>query len=531
MKNNFEKIEEASNKRFEFIKNPFLILAIIGIVGLFLRIYYFPHNVPLSLDGIDYFVYATAIVQQGQFPDGILPTNNGWSTFLSVLFYFFHSTNMMDLMNLQRYASITISVLTIIPVYFLCKKFVGNYSALVGASLFCFDPRIIQNSLLGLTESLYIFLGALAFVLFFGNKIKMMYISSVIIALLSLVRYEGLLLFIPLSIMFFIRFRNNEKSILKYFAVVGIFILVMLPMAMIRIEHTGNDGLISNIFSSSQLVSKIVIGEEIILDDSIVGKDDKNKLGYFITTSLINLVKYLGWITIPLFICFLPFGIFKILKNKDRKIIIFLCVVGIIMLIPAMYAYGRNFQETRYLYIIFPLLCIISGYSTIFLEKIPRKNTIFVCILVGIIFTSIGFLEYKKTDYKDEEERYVITMQVINIAKGVNDYQGNKYVKVATIEKNWPSSPELDNRNRTTYELKKISSGDSNTLEEYIKSSKDLGLTHLVIESKNKLTFLDDVFYNDSKYPYLIKQYDSDDQGFKTQIRIYKINYNYFESL
>lgn len=518
-------------KKSEFIKNSFVVLTAIGIIGLFLRIYYFPHNVPISLDGIDYFVYAAAIVQQGQFPDGILPTNNGWSTFLSVLFYFFHSTNMMDLMNLQRYATITISVLTVIPVYFLCRKFVSKPSALVGAALFCFEPRIIQNSLLGLTEPLYIFLGALAFVLFLGNKIKIMYISSVVVALLSLVRYEGLLLFISLSIMFFIRFRNNERFILKYFVVVGIFILVMLPMATIRIEHTGQDGLISHLFSGPQFVSKAVISGEPDLDDPIVGEDGKSKLGYFMTTSLINLVKYLGWVTIPLFVCFLPFGIFKILKNKERKTIIFLCVVGIIMLIPAMYAYGRNIQETRYLYIIFPLLCVITGYSTNVLENIPRKNTVFALILFGIIFASMGFLEYKKTDYKDEEERFIITTQVINIAKGVNDYQGNKYVKVATIEKNWPSLPELDKRNRTTYELKKIPSGEFNTLEEYIKSSKDLGLTHLVVESKNKSVFLDDVFYNDSKYPYLIKQYDSDDQGFKTQIRIYKINYDYFESL
>ena len=196
-----------------------------------------------------------------------------------------------------------------------------------------------------------------------------------------------------------------------------------------------------------------------------------------------------------------------------------------------MYAYGRNIQETRYIFIIFPLLCVIAGYSTNVLENIPRKNIIFTLILFGIISASVGFLEYKKTNYEDEKERFIITTQIINIAKGVNDYQGNKYVKVATIEKNWPNLPELDQRNRTTYELKKIPSGDFNTLEEYIKSSKERGLTHLVVESKNKSLFLDDVFYNDSKYPYLIKQYDSIEQGFKTQIRIYKINYDYFESL
>src|SRR3989338_1198223 len=253
-------------EKFEFVKKSFVVLTVIGIIGLFLRIYYFPHNIPISLDGIDYFVYAVAIVQQGQFPDGILPTNNGWSTFLSVLFYFFHSANMMDLVNLQRYTSITISVLTVIPVYFLCKKFVSKSSALIGAALFCFEPRIIQNSLLGLTEPLYIFLGSLTFVLFLSNKIKIIYISSVTVALFSLVRYEGLLLFIPLSIIFFIRFRNNERVILKYFLVVGIFILVMLPMAIIRIEHTGQDGLISHLFSGSKFVSKVVISGEPDLD-------------------------------------------------------------------------------------------------------------------------------------------------------------------------------------------------------------------------------------------------------------------------
>ena len=67
-----------------------------------------------------------------------------------------NSTEMIEFMNIQRILSIIISVLTIIPLYYLIKNFFKKEIAIVAASLFIFSPKIIENSILGITDPLFI---------------------------------------------------------------------------------------------------------------------------------------------------------------------------------------------------------------------------------------------------------------------------------------------------------------------------------------------------------------------------------------
>jgi asparagine N-glycosylation enzyme membrane subunit Stt3 len=92
-------------------------------------------------------------------------------------------------MDLQRYLTIIISVLTIIPLYLLCAKFFGKYFSLLGTGLFAFQPRIIENSLLGGNEPLFLFLGICTLMLFLSKNIRMVYASFVVAGLFALVRY------------------------------------------------------------------------------------------------------------------------------------------------------------------------------------------------------------------------------------------------------------------------------------------------------------------------------------------------------
>ena len=46
----------------------------------------------------------------------------------------------------------------------------------------------------------------------------------------------------------------------------------------------------------------------------------------------------------------------------------------------------------------------------------------------------------------------------------------------------------------------------------------------------NHVKFLEDIFYNEEKYPYLIKEYDSSEYGFNFKIKMYKIDYIQFEN-
>jgi len=156
-----ENLIESKSKIFS--RNAIICLGIIGLVGFLIRFFYFPEGIPITLDGALYFWYANDLSISGAFPDRYSPglglnVNNGWPTFLSVFFYFFNSENFLDYMDLQRHITIIISVTTIIPVYILCRKFCGNALSLFGATLFVFQPRIIENSLLGITEPLFILL-------------------------------------------------------------------------------------------------------------------------------------------------------------------------------------------------------------------------------------------------------------------------------------------------------------------------------------------------------------------------------------
>ena len=164
-------------------------------------------------------------------------------------------------MNAQRVISILISVVTIIPIYFLGRKFFNEKYSLFVADLFAFEPRLIENSLLGITEPLYLLLGTITLVLFLSKNNKIIIISFIAAALFCLIRYEGLLIIIPMTIMYFVRFHKNKKQILTYFIAIVIFTMILLPTGFLRSESTGDDGLTSHVLAGGEYYSGMIEDE------------------------------------------------------------------------------------------------------------------------------------------------------------------------------------------------------------------------------------------------------------------------------
>ena len=138
-------------------------------------------------------------------------------------------------MNFQRLTSVSISVLTIIPIYLLSTRFLKKNIAILAASLFAFSPRLIENSLMGNPEQMFLLLVFTSLYLFLSKKHSLITISFVLVGLAALIRYEGLLIFIPYSIMFFLRFRKNNNSIRTYLIAISISVLILLPSLLIII--------------------------------------------------------------------------------------------------------------------------------------------------------------------------------------------------------------------------------------------------------------------------------------------------------
>ena len=149
-------------------------------------------------------------------------------------------------MDLQRYITVTISVITIIPVFILCRKFCGSGLSLLGTVFFVFQPRIIENSLLGISEPLFILLVLSCLVLFLQNNWKLKYVSFAFLALACLVRYEGIVLIIPLSFLLLFKNRKIEQFIPRFLICISIFLLILLPMLFVRIDTLGYDGIFSH---------------------------------------------------------------------------------------------------------------------------------------------------------------------------------------------------------------------------------------------------------------------------------------------
>lgn len=511
---------ELIESRTKFVtKKSVISLIIIIAIGFLIRFYYFPHGIPVTLDGLRYFLYAMDTTVLGQLPTGYTLPNNGWPLFLSMFFSIFHFDNFLDYVTLQRFLTIIISVATAIPVYFLCKRFFENTFALVGAALFIFHPRIVQNSLLGTTDPLFLLLVSTSLFLFLSHNKIAIYLSFVVAALSALVRYEGLLLIIPFSIMFFVRYKNQPKIILRYSVVLCLFILTLLPIAYLRIETTGQDGLLSHIIGGAKVTTT---------QGSIIA-DNQSK--FSLVDGLYNLVKFSGYTLVPTFVIFIPLGIFLFFKNKNYNSNT-LSITSAFMLIPALYAYGRGIQEPRYLFVIFPVFAIISLYMLKrILSKSQKQNIILILVVGAVLVTSIVFLEYKKIDLEHEKEAMRLSLFMHSLEGSVNEYSPEStYVEIAGMYDT--KFPTLSN---SIQYGPRVISLDGSSIEDIIKVGKSKGLSYVVIDSlntkPNRKPFFNDVFYHEEKYQYLVKIFDSKEHDYNYQVKIFKIDYEKFEAL
>ena len=531
------------NKSKIFTRNTIICLGIIALAGFLIRLFYFPEGIPITLDGTQYFWYANDLSLTGIFPENLsdnlnystVPVNNGWPTFLSVFFYFFNSENFLDYMALQRYTTTIISVVTIIPVFILCRKFCGNKLSLIGASLFVFQPRIIENSLSGLTDPLFILLELSCLVLFLQNDFKFKYLSFAFLALACLVRYEGIVLILPLSFLFIFKNRRDKIIIPRFLIALSIFLLVLLPMLFVRMDTIGYDGVFSHsIGGSGSALEVYTVGEKIV---------DGSEAAF-------SLIKSAGLAVFPIFFILLPLGFFAFFKNRNfdkYTILLFL----VFMLTPAIYGSFRGITEPRYFLTLFPILSLFSIYTIKEItKKFNRSKLILIIFVVAILLVSIVYLDYNKSDYEYELDAYHVGLEVSKRTSIINDY----YPEVKYVHNNVDAVSHLETFPVLSYEIKKqvelirtfdyaacirdveLESGcrqyDFPSLNEFISYGKNQGLTHIVADgNENRPQFLKNVFESEEKYTYLSKIYDSSEHGYNYHLKIFQIDYEKFDSV
>jgi hypothetical protein len=230
---------------------------------------------------------------------------------------------------------------------------------------------------------------------------------------------------------------------------------------------------------------------------------------------------------IPVFLVFLPFGFIQFIRKRSKDtnfIVVFLIIISI----PILYAYFVKAQDTRYLYVLYPVFSLISLFAIqSYVAKTNKKNLILSLFIIGILFSSIAFYEYKKIDYEKERELYEIGKITTQITTGINSHPSeSRYTRVAQIPNEWPFVFHDD-----MYKIGIVSTNGFNNLEDYILNSKN-ELSHIIVDNDPDLPgFLKDVNNNEEKYEYLKKVFDSKNEGFKHQMKIFEIDFNKFDSM
>ena len=438
-------------------KNPIYLLCGILVVAIVFRLYNFDETIPLSMDAVQFFSYAADITMVGRLPESYDISKPGWSYFLAAIFSVFNFEQTMQYMQLQKLLTISISSLTIFPLFFLIKKFSTSKYSLLGVLLFAAEPRIIQNSLSGNAEPLFILTLIVTILLFLNKNEKIVYSAFIIAGIATCIRPEGLFLFLGITVMFIIRFRRQRIVIPKYFIGLVLFLLIIAPVSIHQYQVGTSESapvraynIINSFFINeenspslgnniSTNVASDAMGESIL-------KKDYVKL---VITSGTNFSKYLGWTLIPMFILLAPLGFIMFFRNIKIEKLTLIILTGI-MSIPAFYAYSFPLLETKYLYFLFPMFCVFSTYSLrLFIEKFRFKKILLGVCFVAIITSSILFIDLK-FDNTHERESAFIASYVIENTKVVNDYYPeSKYIWGFDVPKKWAEYKQLRNESES----------------------------------------------------------------------------------
>ena len=184
------------------------------------------------------------------------------------------------------------------------------------------------------------------------------------------------------------------------------------------------------------------------------------------------------------------------------------------------------------------MFCIFATFSLkpIF-EKFKKNNILFLIFFILILSSSILFTDYK-FDYQKEHEAVIIAEYVVKNTKVINSYYpGSIHIWGIQIVDNWKNLQEFFQNNESipkvnnVIEFKKesiitfVNPNNYQTLDSFLNNSENKKITHLILDGSNSQPdFLIEIFYDEQKYDFIEKIYDSKDNNLEYHVKIFQVN-------
>ena len=535
-----------------------LYLILICVISLGLKLYIVDFSIPPHTDDI---AYVQDAIQYNEGDFFLSPKRSpGWSLFISPFMSVVNSNDFLDYSNFARLLTLTISTVTIFPMYILARKFFNEKYSVIAASLFAFEPHLNYNSGSALSEPLLILVLIITMVFILQNKTKYLCLAFIFAGLCWWIRLEAFYSIIAIILIYFVVHRTKSNS-LRNFSLCMIFLLIILSPLFIQRYVQFDDPFY------------IFFGEKIFVDDYAGIFTDKNSgvinliendgiLGLIdkLANGLANLFNVLFRILYPYLFILIPFGVWFSLRPIDQKLKnikanwIMIIVTISILIIPFAIV-----DERRYLFVLFPFLIILAtipiqrvtnyGLNTFSFNE--RQKSAFLVIIVGAVFVlsstftmGVGEFGYGLPNSALEFEKVKFTEHLVENFDGrilkdevVIDYLS--YVNLTssdnadfkTIKSPRGKDPYID-----LYESGKVVQifVNGKTVEELVTNGQARGLKYIgILETGSYFfPFLNDIYYNEENYPYMKKVFDSQEVDYEEfKIKVFEIDYKKFHEL
>ena len=532
-------------------------LILIIIISLGLKLYTVDFSIPPHTDDIGY------ILNSMQYNEGdffLSPKKHpGWSLVLAPFMAIVNSDDFLDYGSAARILSIAISIITIIPMYILARRFFDEKYSLVASSLFAFEPHLNYNSGGALSEPLLILVLILSMNFILSDKTKYHYIAFIFTGFCWWVRLEAIYPMIAIIFIYFIAHRAKSNYLRNFFLCMIFLLIIISPLFVQRYLQFDDPFYVwySGTILSDDYAELLTTENKGITDfvekHGILGLMDR------LATGLMNLFNILIRISFPYLFILIPFGILFSLRPVDQKLknikanwIMIIAIISIIMIPFAI------IDERRWIFPIFPFLIILStipiqritnyGLNTFSFNE--KQKSIFLVTAVSIVlllsctFTvGIGEFGYGLPNSALEREKVKFTEHLVENFDGrilrdavVNDYLA--YVNITSDDNDFKTfkSPRGKNPYPDLYEPGKVVRMNvyGKTVEELVTNGETISLKYIGILEKGSylFPFLNDLYYNEENYPYMKKVFDSDEMGYEQfKIKVFEIDYKNFHEL
>jgi len=536
-------------------KHIVLCLILICVISLGFKLYLVDFSVPVHSDNLAYTLNAIAH-SNGDFTQ---PPHRGigWSMFLSIFFSFVDSDNFLDYSNLSRIVSISVATSSIFLIYGVARKFFDERYSLVTSCLFAFLPHLNHNSIMGLSEPIFILAILASFYFILNNKLKFVAISFILAGLAYWIRLNGLIIFIIISLTYLLTFKKSQNFLRNYGIGVIFFILVLSPMLLQKYDQYGDPFYSSyqgSMFSENyeQLLSNISSNTKSSAFDYIQNHGIAAFFGNFLLNGLFSSLSILSQLSFPYLFILLPFGVLFSLRAFDQKSrYIKANWIFIISSILLMSVIISVVPEKRFLFFLMPFLVIFSvipiqrvteyGLNTFSFSRKQKDIFLIIVLIIVIILSGLFTLRYEKPDHILENEKLDFSQYALENLNGntLRDFGGSTdYVAYFDlVHNNDFRNIKIDyliyKDETEKYGFKTISVY-AESIEDLILNGEGSNLKYLI--SNNQKTFfypfVDDVYHNEKNFPYLIKVFDSDKHGYqKLKIKVFEIDYEKFNEL